>query len=149
MTTETSVGIIAVCQLIFAVVGIAAVLAIIWGVFALKKFANKKADEVMERLQPIVDQAKQVAEKANQTAENVSKKIDSIASKAENTAEEVTDKVKGVSEKVEQAVSPQVVAAAGAVSAAVKCFEIYRDVMALKHSGDGPEEPKKSEESSE
>ena len=131
MTTESAVTIIAICQLILTVAGIALVIGIIYAVFALKKMVSTKVDEAMAKVQPIVDQAKSIADKAKETADSVSAKVDSIAAKAEDTAEKVSDKVQSVSNKVEEAVSPQVVAAAGLVGAVVKCVELYHDISKM------------------
>lgn len=128
MTTEGALVWIAICQTIFALAGLAAAIAIIYGIFAFKHLASSKIDDAMARIQPVVDQAKSVAEQARDTAERVSSKVDSIMEKAEITADRVGDRVQALSERVEEAVSPQVITAAGLVSAAVKFFQIYRDL---------------------
>ena len=131
MTTESSVTIIAICQLILTAAGIALVIGLVYGIFAFKKMVSAKVDEAMAKIQPVVDQAKSIADQAKETAETVSSKVDSIMAKAEDTAGKVSDKVQSVSDKVEGAISPQVVATAGLVGAIVKCVELYRDISKL------------------
>jgi len=128
MSSEASLTTIAICQLLTTIAWIVVVAAIVYAVFAFKKLVQTKIDEAMGRVQPVVDQAKAVAEQAKETAENVSSKIDSIMTAADRTAEHVGATVRNVSTSVESAVSPQVATAAGLVTAAVKCVEIYRDV---------------------
>lgn len=132
MSTGASLTTIAICQLLTTLAGLASVAALIYGIVVFKRMINSKLDEVMGKLQPIVDQAKSIADQAQETAEMLSEKIDAIASKAEDTADHVGEKVKTVSDKVEEAISPQVIAVAGAVGAAVRCLEIVRDVVKLR-----------------
>lgn len=141
MTQEASLTTIAICQILFAVLFFAAVIALIYALLALKRTINQKFDDAMNRVQPLVDsarsvveQAQSVAEQANRTVETVSAKIDSIASRAENTADRVGSSVESVTAKVEEAMSPQVVAAAGIAGSAVKCLQLYRDILKLRQA---------------
>ena len=134
MTSDTSLTIIAICQLIMTAGGLIAVSALVYVVLAFKKMISAKIDEVMDRVQPVVDRAESIAQSAKETAEKVSEKVDHIMARAETTADSVSDKVESVSVKVEEAMNPQVVAVAGVVATAVRCMQIYRDIMQLRQS---------------
>ena len=128
--------IIAICQIIMTAAGFIAVIAFVYAIFAFKALISRKINEVMGKVQPVVDQAMSIAEQAKETAEKVSDRVDSIMTKAEDTADKVTDKVQSVSDKVEEAVNPQIVTIAGIVGTAARCVQIYKDIMDVrKQSG--------------
>lgn len=148
MTQEASLTTIAICQILFAVLFFAAVIALIYALTALKRMINQKLDEAMNRVQPVVDrahsvveQAQSVAEQANRTVETVSAKIDSIAARAETTADRVGSSVESVTARVEEAMNPQVVAAAGIAGSAAKCLQLYRDILRLRQAVTSPDSP--------
>lgn len=132
MTEQASLTVIAVCQIILVVLLFAAVAAILYALFAVRQTINQKVDEAMQRIEPVlehtkavVEQARSAAECANRTVEGVSERVDAIVSRAQDTAESVTA-------KLEQAVSPQVIAAAGAAGTVLKCVQLYRDILELR-----------------
>lgn len=135
MNEGTALTTIAICQLIMTAAGVVAVAGLIYAIFAFKKMISNKIDEVMDRVQPVVDRAESIAQQAKDTAEKVSEKVDSIMARAESTADTVSTRVESVSSKVEQAVNPQVVAVAGMVGTAVKVMQLYRDIMQIRHNG--------------
>lgn len=137
MPTQTSLMIIAICQMVFALVGVVVVIALIWAVRSFKKMISNKMDEAMGRVQPVVDQARSIAEQARETAESVGRKVDTIMAKAEDTADRIGEKVQTVSSRVEEAVNPQVAAAAGVVGAIMKAVQLYQDVSAMRQSVGG------------
>ena len=134
MSSQTSLTIIAISQIILAISIFMAVAGLLYAIFAFKKMISSKVDEAMDRVQPIVDQAKAISEQAKETVEKVSDKVDSIMTKAETTADKVGEKVQSVSEKVETAINPQVLAAAGIVGSAVKCIQLYNDITRIKET---------------
>ncbi len=125
---------IAICQIITTVMIFLGIGGLIFAIFAFKNMISKKLDELMNRVQPVVDRAESIAQSAKETAEKVSEKVDHIMTKAESTADSVTTKVQSVSNRVEEAVNPQVVAAAGVVGTAVKCMQLYRDIMQIRQN---------------
>jgi hypothetical protein len=139
MSESTSLNVIAICQILSTVAGIAAVAAIIYAVVSFKRLVNTKVDQAMDRVQPIVDQARSIAEQARETADKVSEKVDTMVARAESTVDLVGDKVESVSSKVEEAVNPQVIAVAGIVGTAVKAAQIYRDIVAARDAPNGGE----------
>ena len=134
-SSDASLMIIAICQMVFAFIGIVVAAALIYAIFAFKGMISQKVDEAMAKVQPVMDRAESIAQQAKETADKVSEKMDAIATKAEVTADKVGDRVQAVSEKVESAVNPQLVTVAGLVGAAAKCFQIYQDYSKLKQEG--------------
>ena len=143
MSNTTSLTIIAICQLAITAAGIVAVGGLIYAILAFKRMISSKIDEAMNKVQPVIDRAESVAQQAKETAEHVSDKVDAIMAKAEETADTVGDKVQSVSTKVEEAMNPQVVAVAGVVGTAVRCLQLYSDIVKVRHAGagNGPSEP--------
>ncbi|MCL5104129.1 MAG: hypothetical protein M1133_08440 [Armatimonadetes bacterium] len=145
MSTDTALTTIAICQLVMVVAGVVAVGGLIYAIFAFKGMISSKIDEAISKVQPVMDRAESIAEQAKETAEKVSDKVDAIMAKAEETADTVGDKVQSVSTKVEEAMNPQVVAVAGVVGTAVRCLQLYRDIVKVRHAGgDGPGEPEQN-----
>ncbi|MCL5104652.1 MAG: hypothetical protein M1133_11155 [Armatimonadetes bacterium] len=141
MSNTTALTIIATCQLIMTAAGVVAVGGLIYAIFAFKGMISSKIDEALSKVQPVIDRAESVAEQAKETAEHVSGKVDAIMAKAEETADTVGDKVQSVSTKVEEAMNPQVVAVAGVVGTAVRCLQLYSDIVKARRPGNGPHEP--------
>lgn len=137
MSNSAAINAIAVCQVIMTVAGVVAVAVIVYAVFAFKKLVNNKVDEAMNRVQPIVEQAKSVAEQARDTAERVSEKVDTMVSRAESTVGMVGDRVDSLSAKVEEGISPQIITVAGIVGTAVKCAQIYKEIMSAREGPGG------------
>lgn len=144
MSTATSLGIIAICQLIATIAIVAAAAGLVVAIVFFKRMIGSKIDEMMNRVQPILDQTKEIAQQAKETAELVSEKVDSIMTRADNTAEKVSSRMDSVSAKVEQAVSPQTANVAGYVAAALKAFQLFRDIAAVSKAVK-PEPDKKPE----
>ena len=140
---STQLTVIAVCQVIMAAAGLIAVAGLVFAIFAFKGMISSKIDEVMSKVQPVMDRAESIAKQAQETAEKVSDKVDAIMTKAEETADTVGERVQSVSTKVEEAVSPQVVAVAGVVGTAVRCIQLYNDIVKTRcpATGNGPCEP--------
>lgn len=134
MSNTTALTIIAICQIVYAVVGLLAVLGIIYAIFALKKMVSDKIDEAFNRIQPVVNQAQSIAEQARETSEKVSAKVDAIMSKAENTADQVSNRVVTATNKVESAINPQVASTAGMIGAAIKAYQLYQDFLKIKQT---------------
>ena len=134
MSSQASLTIIAICQIILTISIFAAVGGLLYAIFSFKKMISSKVDEAMGKVQPVVDQAKAISEQARETVEKVSDKVDSIMTKAETTADKVGEKVQSVSEKVETAINPQVAAAAGIVGSAVKCIQLYHDINKVRET---------------
>jgi hypothetical protein len=137
MTSSASLTAIAICQVLTALAGLATAVVLIYAVVSFRQFINRKVDEAMNRVQPIVDEAKSVAEQARETAEKVSEKVDTMVTRAGTTVDRVGDQVESVSAKVEEAISPQVIAVAGILGTAVKCAQIYKDIVAANQQPDG------------
>lgn len=140
MSTEHALSTIAICQLITTIMVFLTAGALIAVIFLFKRMVSQKADELMSRVQPIVDDAKAVAEQAKETAEKVSEKVDSIMTKAEDTADKVTTRMDSVTAKVEEAVSPQAATVAGYAVAAMKAFQLFQQVAAVKQAAKPKEE---------
>ncbi|OFX15012.1 MAG: hypothetical protein A2Z18_03210 [Armatimonadetes bacterium RBG_16_58_9] len=150
MSSETSLSVIAICQLLLIVSAIALVGVVVWAVLAFKKLVKDKLDELMGKVDPVLDQAKSVAEKARETADSISEKLDSIATKADDTVANLTESVESVSNKLEEAMTPQVVTVGSVIGAAAKCVELFKDVATLrktaKESVAGEERPSEEPE---
>ena len=134
MSTQTSLAIMAICQLLATIAIITAAVGLIYVVIFFKRMISDKVDEMINRIQPILDETKGVAQHARETAEMVSEKVDSIMTKAENTAGNVTSRMDSVSAKVEEAVSPQAASAAGYAVAAVKAFQLFQQISTIKQT---------------
>lgn len=138
MSSSTSLNIIAICQILLTLGGIVAVAALVYGVLTIKKLITSKVDEALNRVQPIVDQAKSIVDQAHDTTQKVSEKVEAVVNRAESTVDNLTDKVDVLSNKVEQSINPQVIAMAGVVGTAIKCAQIYKETTTSK-AGDGAE----------
>lgn len=134
MSTQVSLTIIAICQLLTIIALLAIGGGLIYAIIMLKRMVSEKTDEMMSRVQPIVDQTKEIAEQARETAEKVSEKVDSIMTKAESTASRVTERVDHVTAMVEESVSPQAASIAGYVAAGLKAFQLFKDISASRAS---------------
>jgi predicted RNA-binding protein Jag len=139
MSTGTSLGIIAVCQLIATIAIIVAAAGLVVAIILFKRMISSKIDEMMNRVQPILDQTKEIAQQAKETAEMVSEKVDSIMTRADNTAEKVSSRMDSVTAKVEEAVSPQAATFAGYAAAALKALQLFQQIAAVKQ---GPKSDK-------
>jgi len=134
MSSEASLTTIAVCQLITTLMIFLTTAALIVAIIMFKKMVSAKIEELMNRVQPIVDQTKEIALQAKETAEKVSEKVDSIMTKAESAATKVTDRMDSVSAKVEESVTPQAANIAGYVAAGLKALQLFRDISAVRGS---------------
>lgn len=132
MSVQSSLTVIMICQIVFAMAALLAVFGLLYAIFSIKKMVNKKADEAFAKVQPIVDQAKSIAEKANATSGTVCDKIDSIMTKTETAVSEVSDCVVSVTNKVENAVSPKVTSTVGIIGAAMKAYQLYKEFSNIK-----------------
>jgi hypothetical protein len=134
MSTQASLTLIAICQVVTMLMVVAIGAGLIYAILMMKKMISQKVDELMNRVQPIVDQTKDIAEQAKQTAEMVSEKVDSIMSKAEGTATRVTERMDNVTAKVEESVTPQAANIAGYVAAGLKALQLFKDISAARES---------------
>lgn len=132
MSIETSVTWIAICQIIITLMVFLTAAALIFVLIKFKKLVSDKVDEALSRVQPIVDQTREIAEQAKDTAEKVSEKVDSIMTKAETTATKVTERMDNVTAKVQESVSPQAVNIAGYVAAGLKALQLFKDISAAR-----------------
>ena len=134
MSTGTSLGIMAICQLISSCAIVVAAAGLVVAIILFKRMISAKVDEMMNRVQPILDQTKDIAQQAKETAELVSQKVDSIMTKADDTAGKVSSRLDSVSAKVEEAVSPHAATFAGYAAAALKAFQLFQQISATKHA---------------
>jgi len=134
MPSETSLAIIAVCQLIITVALVAAAVGIVVVMLSFKRMINKKMDEMMDRVEPIVKDAKSIAEQARETAEKVSEKVDSIMTKADDTADKVAGRLDSVTSAIAAAVSPQAPAIAGFATAALKVYQVFQQFTSARQA---------------
>lgn len=134
MSTESSLTAIAICQIITTAMVFLTAAALVVVVFMFKRMVNQKIEEVMNRVQPIIDQTQQVAQQARETAEMVGEKVDSIMTKAESTAGRVTERMDSVSAKVEEAISPKAATVAGYAAAALRALQLFQQVAAVKET---------------
>lgn len=134
MSTQASLTIIAICQLLTMITVVAIGGAVIYAIFMFRRFISGKIDEILNRIQPILDQTKDIAVQAKETAEKVSEKVDSIMTKAETTATKVSERMDNVTAKVEESVSPQAANIAGYIAAGLKALQLFKDISAVKGS---------------
>lgn len=134
MPDQTSLAIIAICQLITTIALVAAAVGIVMLLLSCKRMINKKMDEIMDRVTPIVADAKSIAEQARETAEKVSEKVDSIMTKADDTADKVASRVDSVTSAIAQAVSPQAPAIAGFAAAALKVYQLFQQFASARQA---------------
>lgn len=143
MSSHASLTTIAICQLITTVMIFLTAAGLIIAIIMFKRMIGAKIDEAMNRVQPIIDQTKEIAEQAKETAEKVSEKLDSIMTKAESTATKVSDRMDSVTAKVEQSVSPQAATIAGYVTAGLKAAQLFKDILAVRHTPEPKHKPEK------
>jgi len=136
MNQETSLAIMAICQLVSMVAIVALVIGFYIMFIKMRKMIDEKVDEALAKVQPILDQATAVANQAKATADTIGAKVDSIANKAETTAGKVGDTVQLLSGKVDQAVTPKVAAAIGIAGAAIKLVELYSTINKMRKHKD-------------
>jgi len=134
MSTGTSLAIMAICQLIATVAIVVAAAGLVVAIILFKRMISAKVDEMMNRVQPILDQTKDIAQQAKETAEKVSEKMDSIMTKADDTVEKVSSRMDSVSAKVEEAVSPHAATFAGYAAAALKAFQLFQQISVTKQA---------------
>jgi type I site-specific restriction endonuclease len=145
MTTETSLTIVAICQLVAMIAVAAAVGGLLYVLCAFKRMISKKIDQAMAEVKPVAEQARSIAEQAKRTADTVSDRVDSIMTTAEDAATSAGNTVHDVSRRIDEAVSPQIAQIAGLVSAIAKCVQSWHDVSACRRSKPA-EEPSPAEE---
>ncbi len=95
---------IAICQIIITATIFLAAAALVIAVFMIKNMINRKIDEAMGKVQPIINQAKAISEQARETVDEVSAKVDSIMTRVESTTGEVSSKVDSIMAKVDDTV---------------------------------------------
>lgn len=147
MSTTASLTTIAICQIIITVGGLLAIIGLLYFLISTRKMIGAKTDQIMAKMQPMLDQATSIAEQARETTDKVSAKVDAIMTKAESTAGRVTDKVDVVTSRVEESVNPQIATAAGLMGAAVRFYQLYQDLSKLRKQSTGKqaEQPQKVE----
>lgn len=134
ISTQTSLGIIAICMLIATLSIVAVAVGILVIICTFKRMVARKIDEVMNRVEPIVSDAKAIAEQARETAEKVSEKVDSIMTKADDTAGKVASRMDTVTATIAQAICPQAPAIAGYANAALKVYQLFQQFASTKHA---------------
>jgi peptidoglycan hydrolase CwlO-like protein len=142
MTTEASLTIMAICQLLWtlAIVGLA--IAILVTVKKAKTAVEAKTQEMMDKIDPIIADVKNISTQAKDTVDTLAARVDNVAGRVEDTATKLTEHVDNMSEQVEQttsrlvdrvdsvadridsAVTPQVASAAGTVATVAKVIEV-------------------------
>ena len=139
MTTLQSLNAIAICQIIITVLFFITAGAIVFAIVMLKKMLEKKLNQAIAMMQPVVDKAKVVADQAQtiavqakETTENVSAKVEAMIDKAESTADNVESKIRVASVRVDEALNPQVMTAAGIVGIGLRLFQLYRDITKIR-----------------
>lgn len=147
MSTETALGIIAICQLLITIAIIAGTAGVIIALIIFKKVISSKLDQLIGSVEPILEQTRDIAEQAKEATEKLNTTVESILSRADDTAEKLSSRVDSVSAKVAQVVSPKV---ASYAAAAVKGFELIQQVFAARRAAatatDAPEETEPTEE---
>ena len=146
MSTEASLTIVAICQLVVALAVLALAGGVLWAVFAFKRMVATKIDQAMAEIKPIAEQARSVAEQAKRAADTASEKVDAIMTTAEDVATSVGNTVQSVSKRMEEAVNPQIVNLAGLVGTIVKCIQVWKEVAAVRCCSLPAEEPSTAED---
>lgn len=94
---------IAVCQIImtamFFLVSAALIVVLIW----FKGMIERKINDAMARVQPIINQAKAISDDAKETVDKVSSTVDTVMTRVESSAGQVGDRLDSIMEKVETA----------------------------------------------
>jgi len=124
MSAETSLGIIAVCSLLSMLAFVGAVaIAIVFG-YRTKRSLEAKGKEIMEKVDPIVQDARSISSQAKDSVDTLAARVDNIAGRVEQTATRLTDHVDSVADRVDNAVTPQMAAAAGTAATVAKVIEV-------------------------
>lgn len=148
MSSETSLGIIAVCQLLVCISTIALIGVVIYAIFSFRKLVDVKTKEVLDKVEPIIKRTESIAEQANQTAQNVSEKVDSSLGRidpvldkvdgmidaVDGTVNSVTGTVTRTTEKIEKSISPQMLQIVGLVMTGVKTYQMVNESSSKKDS---------------
>ncbi len=147
MSQEASLTIIALCSLLatFAVVGL--VIATIVVARKAKNSLEAKGREIMDKVDPIVQDAKSISSQARDTVDTLAARVDNIAGRVEDTATRLTDHVDSVADRVDCAVTPQMAAAAGTAATIAKVIEVLirtSNVAKSAKKAAGDEDEKKS-----
>lgn len=124
MTPEASLTIIAICQLLGAIAFVALVIAIIVVIKKAKTALDSKTKEIMDKVDPIIQDAKRISAQTKETVDTVAARVDSVAGKVEETARNISDRVDSVAERVDCAVTPQMTKAVGAAATVAKAVEV-------------------------
>jgi len=131
MSTELSLGIMAICQLLITIAIIGGTTALIAVLVLSRKALVAKLDELINRVDPLIEQTKEIAEQVKETTEKVNTTVESILTRADSTTEKLASGVNCVTSTVAHAVNPRF---AGYAAAAVKAFQLIQQVVAARRS---------------
>ncbi len=134
LTTQNSLTIVAVCQLVATLAVVALAGGLLYVVFAFKRMISTRIDQVMAEGKPSAESARSMAEEAKRVADNASEKVDAMMTTAEDAATSIGNTLQSVSKRVDEAVNPQVVAIAGLVGTIAKCVQACRDASTICHA---------------
>ncbi|MCE5321749.1 hypothetical protein LLG46_00370 [bacterium] len=95
---------IAICQIITTALVLLTAAALVVGIILIRNAINRKVDEAMAKVQPIINQAKAVSEQVRETVDEVSAKVDSIMASVQSTTGEVTSKIDSIVARVDDTV---------------------------------------------
>ncbi len=124
MSTETSLAIIAICQLLATIAVVGLVVATILFVRNAKISLEAKGKEIMDKVDPIVQDAKSISSQTKNTVDILAARVDNISGRVEETATKLTDHVDSVAERVDSAVTPQMATAVGTAATVAKVMEV-------------------------
>lgn len=128
MTQEQALTMMAWCQLVSAIGMVCVFVALIYLIKTTKKYLDLKVNEILAKLEPVVQQAKAVTEQAKETVDLVGTKIDSITDKADTAVTKVGHTVQLFSGKLEKAVTPKVASVLAIVGAATRLLQLYQSI---------------------
>jgi len=124
MSQEASLTVIAICCLLSVAAFVAVVVAAVVFVVKTKRSLEAKGKEIMDKVDPIVQDARAISTQAKETVDGIAARVDSIAGRVEETTTKLTDRVDDISDRVDTAVTPNLVTAVGTAATVAKVVEI-------------------------
>ncbi|MGQ9455343.1 MAG: hypothetical protein ACUVRS_10525 [Armatimonadota bacterium] len=128
MSSDTSLALIAICQLVLTVAILAAAAGMIYVLISTKRTVSSKITHVLEELKPISEKLNSVAEQLKQTADKAADKIDSMLTATEDAVQSVVGTTESISKKIEESFSPRMATIATLITSIVKCLHICREI---------------------
>lgn len=127
MSSDTSLTLIAICQLVLTVAILAAAAGMIYALISIKRTVSAKITQVLTELKPVSEKLNSVAEQLKQTTDKAADKIDSMLIATEDAVQSVTEATKSISKKIEESFSPRMATIAALITSIVKCAHIWRE----------------------